>query len=216
MQEIDDQSNDSIGDGQIFLLLNSFMSTMMTMRPIAIALRQSQRLVLPSHRLFFVRSLSKTTDLSKHTLNCDLALKKREEDLAFHDLSAEQVSVLQGIGPVHLEALHALGIKTVKDLANYKFYHLAKAIQTMATVEEENGRTKTSNMNINKGVDTKYETKSFKELVDAPVSALQGVSEEKAKDFKKCEVTTIADLANLRFCKWAEAFIELAKFEEKV
>jgi len=70
-------------------------------------------------------------------------------------------------------------------------------------------------MNIVKFVDKKYEKMSLKELVNAPVDALQGVSEGDAKLLKEAfNVKTIADLAKLKYVKWAKAICQLAEGEE--
>ena len=54
----------------------------------------------------------------------------------------------------------------------------------------------------------------FKELVDAPVGALQGVSGGDAKLLKEAfNVKTIGDLANLKYVKWAQAIVTLANIE---
>jgi hypothetical protein len=69
-------------------------------------------------------------------------------------------------------------------------------------------------MNIKNAVDKAYESKSLKELVDSPVSALQGVSEEDAILLKKAfNVKTVKDLAKLKYVKWAQAIVTLADLE---
>lgn len=69
-------------------------------------------------------------------------------------------------------------------------------------------------MNINNAVDKSYEGKSFKELADAPVGALQGVSEGDANLLKEAfNVKTIKDLAELKYVKWAQAIATLAEVE---
>ncbi|MDB5762008.1 MAG: hypothetical protein JWQ21_1003 [Herminiimonas sp.] len=66
-------------------------------------------------------------------------------------------------------------------------------------------------MNINKCVDKAYEDKSFNELADAPIDALQGVSAKDAELLKKAfNITTIREFANLKFVKWATAIAALA------
>ncbi len=71
-------------------------------------------------------------------------------------------------------------------------------------------------MNINFALDKAYETKPLQELVNAPVAALQGVSEGDAELLKKAfNVKTIKDLANLKYIKWAQAIVTLAETEEK-
>ena len=69
-------------------------------------------------------------------------------------------------------------------------------------------------MDINKAVDKAFEKMSFKELANAPVSALQGVSDGDA-DFlgKAFKVKTVKQLANLKYVKWAQAIVTFADLE---
>ena len=70
-------------------------------------------------------------------------------------------------------------------------------------------------MNINKFVDKAYEKMTLKELVNAPVDAIQGVSENDGKLLKEAfNVKTIADFAKLKYVKWAQAICVLADGEE--
>lgn len=70
-------------------------------------------------------------------------------------------------------------------------------------------------MNINKAVDKSYESKSFKEIADSPVDALQGISENDARLLQEAfNVKTVKDLANLKYVKWAQAIATLAEMEE--
>jgi hypothetical protein len=69
-------------------------------------------------------------------------------------------------------------------------------------------------MNLSKAVDKAYEGKSFKELANAPVEALQGLSAGDAKLLLEAfHVKTIADLARLKYFRWAEAIVTLAEME---
>ncbi|MDB5839382.1 MAG: hypothetical protein JWQ23_1334 [Herminiimonas sp.] len=69
-------------------------------------------------------------------------------------------------------------------------------------------------MNISKIVDKAYENKSFRQLADAPVSALRGVSSKDAEALKKAfNVQSVRDLANLEFIRWASAITTLADEE---
>ena len=69
-------------------------------------------------------------------------------------------------------------------------------------------------MNIDKFVDKKYEQMTFKEIANAPVDAIQGVSEGDAKLLKEAfNVKTVSDLANLKYVKWAQAICTLADGE---
>jgi hypothetical protein len=69
-------------------------------------------------------------------------------------------------------------------------------------------------MNIDKALDKAFEKKSLKEIADAPVDALEGVSEGDAELLKKAfNVKTIRDLANLKYVKWAQAIVTLSETE---
>lgn len=70
-------------------------------------------------------------------------------------------------------------------------------------------------MNICKAVDKEYETKTLKEIADAPVAALQGISDRQAELlYEAFKIKTVRDLAKLRFCGWAQSIVNLADCEE--
>ncbi|RXE57720.1 hypothetical protein [Acetivibrio mesophilus] len=70
-------------------------------------------------------------------------------------------------------------------------------------------------MNIKKGVKKEYWDYSFKELLNAPVSALIGISEYDAKLLKEAlGIETINDYAQLQSVKWARSIMTLAQLEE--
>jgi hypothetical protein len=65
--------------------------------------------------------------------------------------------------------------------------------------------------NISSILDKSFESKEFAELADAPVSALQGVSEADAAALKSAlGISTIRDLATNKFVLWAQAINNLA------
>jgi hypothetical protein len=76
-------------------------------------------------------------------------------------------------------------------------------------------------MNINKSVVRGYQDRSLKEIANAPVEVLQGVSAEDARKlYESFRVRTVRDLAelrelaNLRFARWAHAIVTLSDAEE--
>ena len=70
-------------------------------------------------------------------------------------------------------------------------------------------------MNINKALDKAYETKSLKELVSAPVAAIEGVSDADAEALLKAfNIKTIGDLGTNKYFLWAQAIAALADREE--
>jgi hypothetical protein len=70
-------------------------------------------------------------------------------------------------------------------------------------------------MNIDRALMKEYEGKSFKELVNAPVTAIAGVTDSDAEHLKAAfNVKTIKDLATLKYALWAQAIVTLAETEE--
>jgi len=70
-------------------------------------------------------------------------------------------------------------------------------------------------MNIDKAVDKAFETKSLKEIADAPVDALQGVSAGDAELLSKAfGIKTVRDLGTNKFFLWAQAIAALADRED--
>lgn len=69
-------------------------------------------------------------------------------------------------------------------------------------------------MKIDTIVDDAFAGKGFRELVEAPVSALRGISAKDARALGQAfGVTTIGDLADLKFVKWASAIKTMAAEE---
>ncbi len=69
-------------------------------------------------------------------------------------------------------------------------------------------------MGFEKIVDKAWEDKSFKEIADAPVSAIQGVSEGDEKLLIEAfNIKTVRDFATHKFVKWAQALTTLADYE---
>ena len=70
-------------------------------------------------------------------------------------------------------------------------------------------------MNINKAVDKAYESKTLKEIADAPVDALEGVSVGDAELLTKAfNIKTVRDLGTNKFFLMAQAIATLASKEE--
>ncbi|MBE7440285.1 MAG: hypothetical protein HS115_17675 [Spirochaetales bacterium] len=70
-------------------------------------------------------------------------------------------------------------------------------------------------MNINKAVDKAFENKSLKEIADAPISALQGITEEGAQKIADALhiKNSIRALATSKYIDWARAIVMLADTE---
>ena len=69
-------------------------------------------------------------------------------------------------------------------------------------------------MNIDKAVIKTYEKKTFKEIANAPVYALQGISEASAQKLKEAlNIKTVKDLAKLKYVRWAQAIVTFSELE---
>jgi hypothetical protein len=69
-------------------------------------------------------------------------------------------------------------------------------------------------MNMKKALDKKYETMTFKQLTEAPVSALEGVSDGDAKLLEQAlGIKTIRDLGTNKFFRAAMAIAIAAEVE---
>ena len=73
-------------------------------------------------------------------------------------------------------------------------------------------------MNIDKFVIKSFESMSLKELTNAPIHAIAGISENGAKLLNEAlpnvNLKTISDLAKLKYVRWAQAICTLAEGEE--
>jgi hypothetical protein len=65
---------------------------------------------------------------------------------------------------------------------------------------------------ITNKVDKAYETKTLAEIADAPVAALQGVSDSDAEHLKAAfNIKTVRDLGTNKFFLWAQSIAKLSE-----
>ncbi|GAA2245322.1 hypothetical protein GCM10010232_35430 [Streptomyces amakusaensis] len=68
-----------------------------------------------------------------------------------------------------------------------------------------------ASIDLNKVLDKAWAEKSLPEILDAPVSALKGVSDRDGELLKEAfGVASVADLAELKYARWAQALSALA------
>lgn len=147
-------------------------------------------------------------------LNFSKAVDKAHEGKSFKEIAKLHPGALQGLKEgVADEMLAALGVKTIEALGTWKHYRLAKAIATLADTEVADKRVEGSPSNVNHGVDKAFETYTFKELLEAPPSALQGLAPWTDTTLAALKIKTIKDLAKWKFARWAEALAIAAEFE---
>jgi hypothetical protein len=65
---------------------------------------------------------------------------------------------------------------------------------------------------LSKYLDKDYESKSLKEILDAPVNALAGVTEDDAELLKRAfRIKTVGDLGKNKYFLAAQAMLQLTK-----
>lgn len=69
-------------------------------------------------------------------ININRALDKKYEGKSLKELADIPVEGLQGLTEDHAKHLKKLGIETVRDLADWKFFRWAQAIVELAKTEE--------------------------------------------------------------------------------
>jgi predicted RecB family nuclease len=157
---------------------------------------------------------AKLTGWEDHKLNCSEALMKKNEGSHLTEISESDILTLQGIGDFHGGVLEHLGVRTVEQLAKYKYFLIARSIKTLSELETKDGRLKGSVMNIDNCIVKEAETKSFAEMVASPLHIFEGLTTSADELFESFGVKTVGDLADFKYCRWAEAIVDLAKHEE--
>lgn len=74
-------------------------------------------------------------------ININKALVKDWEGWAMSFLLGGQPSAFTGLSPKHDQYLSGLDIKTIKDLGEWKYYKWAKSICTLASLEDQEGKS---------------------------------------------------------------------------
>mmetsp|Transcript_5455 Transcript_5455/g.9615 ORF Transcript_5455/g.9615 Transcript_5455/m.9615 type:complete len:206 (+) Transcript_5455:41-658(+) len=153
----------------------------------------------------------------KATFNFELAVKKKYEVYSFTQLVSAPVDALQGVGPKLLEVLNHYSIKTVQDLAQWKYAKASLAILDLSAFEnttEGHVRDPESKSSLEHILDKKYETMQFSELKDAPIDCLQGISKEKGEALSALKLGTVTKLAQWKLFHAAKSICILAEFEK--
>jgi len=148
--------------------------------------------------------------------NVNKCVDKAHEGKTLSEIIKLPPSALQGLAPKADASFAEYNIKTIKDLANWKYFAVAAAIAELAKVEVKGQRVEDSKLNINRILDKKYEKYAFKDLLKQPLSAFSGLTEKIDEHFGKdvgVNLKTIGDLSKYKFCRWAQALVALADYE---
>ena len=137
----------------------------------------------------------------------------REEwlDKPYRQMPAEELlrqppDVLKGVSKDDSTRMReAFNIRTLEDFATAKYLIWAQelaALKNSASFKKEDFKHK---------LDKKYEKKELNEILKAPTSALQGISESDSKKLAKAFNTrTIEELGSLKYVAWANMIHDMA------
>jgi len=150
-----------------------------------------------------------------YMMNVNGTLVEGHQGTPFRDVVKLPVTVLKGISEEQAKVLcEYFEVRTVRDLANWKFYQIANSMLTLAEVEEKNGRQDASLQNINDAVDKQFEKQSIATIIEQKAEVLQGVGKFlQAQMSTKIGITTMKELANYKPAKYAVALVALADYE---
>jgi len=150
-----------------------------------------------------------------YLMNVNGALVKAHQGTPLRNVVNLPVSVLKAISEEQAKVLSEnFKVRTVRDLANWKFYQIANSMLALAEVEEKNGRQDTSLQNINDAVDKEFEKKSIATIMEQKTEVLQGVGKFlQVQMSKKIGINTMKELANFKPAKYAAALVALADYE---
>lgn len=146
-------------------------------------------------------------------MNINNAIDKEYESLSLREILKKPVSVLQGLSERQADLVkEAFRISTVEQFAKLRFAKWSWAIEVLEHYKNESGD---GNININNAVDKDWEEKSLTEILNAPMHALQGLSERQADlMYEAFKIKSVKQLANLRFIKMARSIYYLALCED--
>ncbi|MDD4307178.1 MAG: zinc ribbon domain-containing protein [Thermoplasmata archaeon] len=134
-------------------------------------------------------------------------------DKPFRNMTPEELlnqppDALKGVSKGDSDRMKAaFNIRTLGDFANVKYIAWAQEL-TVLKEKPESFRKEDFRDKLVK----KYEQKELDEILAAPTSALQGVSDTDSKKLAKAfNVKTVAELGNLKYAVWANKIHEMAQ-----
>lgn len=148
--------------------------------------------------------------------NFNNALCREWEEKPLKAIMNAPLSCLKGIGHKKSSFIAQVGPKTVRGLANWKYANWAEALCIMESTAEEGARDfahMAHKMNINKAIIAEWEGQSVTQLLQAPLHAFEGLTENQDTIFKTIGIKNVRDLGNWKYYKWARAVCALANAE---
>eukprot|EP00420_Gonyaulax_spinifera_P038923 CAMPEP_0197889330 /NCGR_PEP_ID=MMETSP1439-20131203/24285_1 /TAXON_ID=66791 /ORGANISM="Gonyaulax spinifera, Strain CCMP409" /LENGTH=269 /DNA_ID=CAMNT_0043509303 /DNA_START=64 /DNA_END=873 /DNA_ORIENTATION=- len=160
----------------------------------------------------YVRHVQGFTE-KPYAMNLDLALDKACEGKSLKEILDSPISTIQGLTGMADDALAELNLKTVRDLGTWRFYLIARALVALAEKEDAGAPSAGRNMNIREALDRQHEAKSLKQVLNLHPSAFNMFPAKADVILQKLKVATIRSLGSRKTFAWANAMVELEKYE---
>lgn len=146
-----------------------------------------------------------------YAMNVNFAVDKHYENKSLKEVLDAPVSAIQGLTDIHGSALEELGLKTVRDLGQWRFFHMANAIVTLSAKEDDMSPEQ-STFNIRHAVDKEHETKTLKQIANLPPSAFNMFPAKADEVLGQLKIRTIKSLGSRKVFEWASAMVTLEKY----
>eukprot|EP00438_Fugacium_kawagutii_P024057 Skav212920 [mRNA] locus=scaffold374:230680:231420:- [translate_table: standard] len=166
----------------------------------------------------FVRVKGWTSEAYKMNLN--LAIVKEFRGKTIKEILDSPVTALRGLSDIGEEALQKLGVKTVREVAVWRPFLLARAVVTLAPTEstEKDAESDAAGgilkkMNIRNMLDREFEALPLKQVPDLPVSALSILPADCVEVLHTMRIRTIRHLGQRKYFHWANSMLELEQYE---
>jgi len=160
-----------------------------------------------------------------YRLNINKAVIKEFEGKSLKEILDAPISAIQGLGDAVVAPMEELGLKTVRDVGTWRFYLLARAIVTLAEKEDAHSPCGTTSgllwdsstshmmMNIKNAMDREHERKTLKEVLKLHPAAFNMFPAKASEFLSALKISTIEKLGLRKTFSWANAMVELEKYE---
>lgn len=161
---------------------------------------------------------ARQVDKAMHTASFNIceALSKESASYSFKALEKASLTCFHGLGRRSAGLLQQLGLKNVTALAEWKFAKWAEALCVLAATSRAGARDlshEKNSMNVNKAFVKEWEGYSVADLLEAPISAMSGISEAHQKTLNSLGLRCIKDLGTWKYFLWARSICALAGVE---
>mmetsp|Transcript_83045 Transcript_83045/g.173854 ORF Transcript_83045/g.173854 Transcript_83045/m.173854 type:complete len:300 (+) Transcript_83045:135-1034(+) len=149
------------------------------------------------------------------SMNVDLAVVKAYEGKSLKEILDAPTSAIQGLSEPMADILKELDVHTIRDLGTWKFFLIARALVVLSEKESHNkSQSSKGRMNIRHAVDRAHEAKNLQQVIQLHPSAFNMFSDKAGAVLEKLKIKTIQQLGTRKMFAWANAMVELEKYED--